>query len=247
MANERTLEGLCYAEVINVDPAAERFMHWLHVAFDRPLFLLVLLLLPVVWLMGRHSLASLGRGRSWSALALRSGLLVLLACALAEIQLVRISERIVALFLLDQSSSVDLEQQRAAFQYVNAVAERQRNPIVGDMAGVIVFGGEAQIEHPATKEELVSLQPETLLDLGHTNIASALRLAKASFPGGASRRVVLLSDGNQNLGDALTQARELVNDGIGIDVAPWCLSRGPMSSWKKLSLRRMLASACRMT
>ncbi len=195
-------------------------MDWLQVGFDRPAFLLLFLTLPAVWWFGRRSLASLGAVRYWLAIGLRSGLVVLLVLALAEVQLVRISERVAAFFLLDQSASVDRDQQRAAFAYVNAANDQHRNPAVGDMTGVIVFGAEAQIEQPAVGEGMLSLRRETFLDQRHTNIAAALRLAKASFPEGASRRVVVLSDGNQNLGDALAQASELAADGIGIDVAP---------------------------
>ena len=53
----------------------------------------------------------------------------------------------------------------------------------------------------------------------HTSIASALRLARGTFPEGTAKRVVLVSDGNQNLGDAFAEAQALTNAGIGIDVA----------------------------
>lgn len=195
-------------------------MQWIQFAFDRPSYLLLLLLLPVIWMLGRRSLASLGRTRQWLALTFRSALLVLLVCALAEIQFVRISQRVVAFFLIDQSSSVDRHQQQASFAYVNAAADHHRNQSLGDLSGLIVFGGEAQIEQPAIAHSASSHPPDSIPDQGHTNIAAALRLAKASFPAGTARRVVVLSDGNQNLGDAFTQARELATDGIGIDVVP---------------------------
>ena len=70
-------------------------MDWIQLSFDRPIFLLGLLLLPVVWVIGRRSLASLGAARYWLALGGRSALLILLVLALAEVQLVQISQRIV--------------------------------------------------------------------------------------------------------------------------------------------------------
>ena len=53
-----------------------------------------------------------------------------------------------------------------------------------------------------------------------TNIASALKLAQASFPEDSAKRIVIVTDGNENLGDARTVARTLADDGIGIDVVP---------------------------
>jgi len=49
---------------------------------------------------------------------------------------------------------------------------------------------------------------------------AALKLAKASFPEDAAKRIVVVSDGNENLGDARSLAATLAQDGIGIDVAP---------------------------
>src|SRR5262249_40105211 len=58
------------------------------------------------------------------------------------------------------------------------------------------------------------------VDRYHTDIAAALKLALASFPEGTGRRVVLMSDGNENLGDALAQARLAKTNGVEIDVVP---------------------------
>ncbi|MFH1268079.1 MAG: glutamine amidotransferase, partial [Planctomycetota bacterium] len=61
---------------------------------------------------------------------------------------------------------------------------------------------------------------ESDLDPDHTDLARAMRLAQASFPEDASKRIVLVTDGNENLGDAAEQAQRLVGAGVGIDVLP---------------------------
>ena len=53
-----------------------------------------------------------------------------------------------------------------------------------------------------------------------TNIASALKLSQASFPEDSAKRIVIVTDGNENLGDAKSVARSLADAGIGIDVVP---------------------------
>jgi Mg-chelatase subunit ChlD len=195
-------------------------MQWLQVSFDRPWFLLLLLLLPAIWAMGWKSLSGLGKFRFWTAMTIRSVLLLLLVMALAEVQLVRISQKIVALFLIDQSTSVAATERQAAFAYASAAVSKHRDSVIEDQAGVIVFGAQAQIEHSPSPDGAVPTRLEGSVDNSRTNLAGAMRLAKASFPAGAAKRVVILSDGNQNVGDAASEARDLAAAGIGIDVAP---------------------------
>src|SRR5262249_24901946 len=58
------------------------------------------------------------------------------------------------------------------------------------------------------------------VDGGYTDIAAALKLALASFPGGTGKRIVLLSDGNENLGSAEEQARLAQSLRVQIDIVP---------------------------
>ena len=103
--------------------------------------------------------------------------------------------------------------------YVNAAIREHREP--QDQVGVIVFGREPAIEIPPFDDNVqVPKQIESQLDPDYTNIAAAIKLAEAAFPHDAAKRMVLVSDGNQNLGDALEEARGAVEAGIGIDVLP---------------------------
>src|SRR5262249_43780052 len=58
------------------------------------------------------------------------------------------------------------------------------------------------------------------VDRGYTDIGAAIKLALASFPEGSGKRIVLLSDGNENLGNAEEQARIAKLNGVQIDVVP---------------------------
>src|SRR5690606_35178315 len=148
------------------------------------------LALPVVWWMSRQSLAAMGPFRQTVAVVLRSAVLIVLVLALAEVQLVRVTERVAAYFLLDQSLSVPQEQREAGMRYAAAAAERHQDTAIGDAAGVIVFGSTAQVERPLAGEPLVSSGVESHVDGERTNLAEALRLAKASLPAEVARRVV---------------------------------------------------------
>lgn len=196
-------------------------MDWITLGVGKPAWLLMLVLLPVVWWIGRRSLQSLNWPRRLAAQGLRAGVLLLLILALAEVQWQRITSRIAAIFLVDQSLSLSPEQRERSFDYLRTAVAAHRSEQVGDLAGVIVFGGEAQIEQPPLPTSSMPPRRETsFAQEEHTNIAAALRLARAAFPEGAARRVVVLSDGNQNVGDALQEGRVLADDGVSIDVAP---------------------------
>ena len=87
--------------------------------------------------------------------------------------------------------------------------------------GVVAFGRDAAIEVPPFDDDVqMSLVGEVLLDPNYTNLAGAVKLAEASFPEDAAKRVVLVSDGNQNLGSVVQQAESAAGAGIGIDVLP---------------------------
>ena len=193
-------------------------------AFERPWWLLLLLLIPVIWWLGFHSLAGLGRTRQFTVLTLRTLVLALLVLALAQLQWKKTTERLTVIFVLDHSKSVPEEKQRLMFDYAYRAVKDFRNKSRKDKAGVIVFGNEARIEVAPYEGELplVSTRSEAGFDMRKdaTNLESALKLAKAVFPESTARRIVIVSDGNENLGDAYGLARSMSEDGIGIDVIP---------------------------
>lgn len=180
---------------------------------------LALVLVPLVWWVGYRNLAALGPGRRWAALGLRTAVVLLLILAVAEMRAVRTSDRLTVFYLLDLSQSIPPETRSRMIEYVNQAVERHRRP--RDRAGVIVFGREAAIELPPFDESVpLAATPGSPVDPEYTNLAAAMRLAQATFPEDAARRVVILSDGNENLGDALEQGRALAAAGTGIDVLP---------------------------
>ena len=193
------------------------------VAFDQPWFLLLLLLLPLIWVMSFHSLAGLGNWRRCFAILLRSTVVALLVLALAQTQIRRTTDRLTVIYLLDQSDSIPAAQRDAMLDYVVREVETHRRSREEDMAGVVVFGGTAKIEAAPYDGRLPligRLESSTDLQTDATSLEAALKLAKASFPEDTARRVVVVSDGNENLGDALSLAQTMAEDGIGIDVVP---------------------------
>ena len=202
-------------------------------ALAEPWWLLLLVLIPwLIWTSYR-SLAGLGPLRAAIAIGLRAALVLFLTLALANLQLRRVDESVTVLFLWDRSQSVpeevgpeNKEDLRAArvLKFINqAVAERGPDRRL-DQSGVILFGRWPRLELPPANVPALRLTRDKVraaaVDDRRTDIASALKLALASFPGSTGKRVVLLTDGNENLGRAEEQALLFKNNHVQIDVVP---------------------------
>lgn len=203
-------------------------MDGLSFAWNSPWFLVLLAVLPFLWWVGRESLSGLGRARARVSFALRALVVVVLLLALAEIELRQCGRGVSVIYLLDQSLSVPAADREAMFQYVARAAAAHRVPARGDRVGVIVFGREAAVEVPPVEDSLAWLrQSETLVPrlAEATNLAAALKLALLVLPRDGARRVVLVSDGNENVGAVREIAPQLAAQGVGIDVVPVSLTR----------------------
>ncbi|MBC7855340.1 MAG: VWA domain-containing protein [Pirellulaceae bacterium] len=221
-------------------------MFGLQIGFDKPQWLLALILLPILWAVSFRSLAGLGPYRRLFALGFRTLVLVLMVLALAEVQLKRISDRVTVMYLLDQSESIPKITREAMLKYVmqDVAKHRRKGDLQNaseDKAGVIIFGREATIEFPPFSDDIRAVgsgQLDTLFQMrtDATNIAAALKLAQASFPEDTAKRIVIVTDGQENLGDAKTIASTLVENGIGIDVVPIRLNATAEVAVEKIAL-----------
>jgi uncharacterized membrane protein len=186
------------------------------VQFERPWFLLLLLALPgLVWL-ARRSRSGLERGRSIVGTALRTLLVSAVVFSLADAHWTSTSYRTCTIFLLDHSFSIPVERQREALDWINQqLGKRPKD----DLAGVIVFGDQAMIELPPADNTLLQ-GPYSIVGRAATDVGAAVRLALAVFPRGYQKRIVLVSDGNENRGHALAEAELARSQGAVVDVYP---------------------------
>ena len=194
-------------------------------AFDSPGYLLLLLLLPVMWWLSFAGLSGLGRWRRIVALVLRSVVFSAIVLALADVQYQRRSDKLAVIYLLDQSLSIPIEQRLEMGKYVNASIEEHRKDFgdgrFEDRYAVIVFGRDAGVEMPLVDVGIsLPRRVETILDPEYSDLATAIQRAKAMFPFDSAKRIVLVTDGNQNLGNAQREAKAATAAGVSIDVVP---------------------------
>jgi uncharacterized membrane protein len=201
--------------------------------FTHPLWLLLLVVaLPWVGWLAWKSDVQITPWRRGVALALRILVVLALCLALAGLQWKKPLEGMSVFFMLDRSQSIPSPQQELARNYVNQAAKKMKPT---DTAGVLVFGTEAAIEsRPNPQLELRQVQ--AIVGTERTDIAAAIRLGTAAFPETGQKRLVLLSDGNENLGDAIAVMEAARPLGVTLDVLPLAVNRGNDVSVKKLSI-----------
>jgi uncharacterized membrane protein/Mg-chelatase subunit ChlD len=184
--------------------------------FIFPWALLLLVLVPWAIRVGA-GIRSLAPMRKWTAIVLRSVILISLIAALAGVELVKTNDRLAVFFLLDRSNSIPEEVKVASLDAINQTCAEDMTP--KDEAGVIAFGEGASIELSVDpKMELREVQ--SYVGGEQTDLAAALRLAMAAFPQGYMKRVVVYTDGNETQGSALEEVKLADAAGIEIDIVP---------------------------
>ena len=193
------------------------------ISFTQPIFLILLLLIPLsIWIAlprlrkrrqktedrGQKNLQSLISNLSAQAifsLVVRCLLLASVVLALAGMQAVRVTNKLAVAFLIDASDSVGADGRDKAQQFVREALRSMRLD-GNDNAAVVVFGADAAIERSMSfARDLAPLG--TTIRSSATNIEGAIRLGLSLLPDGAAKRLVLLSDGKQTVGDGDSAAR----------------------------------------
>lgn len=193
----------------------------MNVSFLDAWCLLLLLLLPCAVIVVLKSRSGLDRARIIASTVIRLAIMACLILAVAETQRVEEIDRLATIFVIDLSKSVPPEGIRKAQEFIASALAYKKSD---DLAAVITFGGNAQVEiAPSSEVRMPKLG--SIVDQNSTDIASALRLAAASIPDGYQKRIVLFSDGNENIGSALDDVRNAASGGCRVDIVPLSYSR----------------------
>lgn len=186
----------------------------MHLSFIYPGALLLAFLLIPLWALAFYAPRRLPRGRFWLSLGLRTALLLTLIGSLAGAQLVRRVDQLSTVFLVDSSDSVGPESRARAEEWIRGAL--QTMPL-GDRAAIVVFGENALVERaPSPEKGLRRLLSAPVTS--RTNIEEALSLGLALLPADTQKRLVLLSDGGENAGDARAAVELAAARGVPVEV-----------------------------
>ncbi len=198
----------------------------------------MLWLLPAAALVvafGWRRLGLLSASQRWTSVVLRLIVLAVCVLTLAGLAGVREHDSLTVVAVIDQSESVRrfgsgsggvqaggdaVSVENWARVWLERSASDRRQ---GDRFGVVTFDRRAAVKSLPSSD----FQFDTGAAVGPvsgTDMAEAIRLATAVFPGDAAKRMVLVSDGNDTAsadgGAVLAAAREARAAGVRIDVLP---------------------------
>jgi Ca-activated chloride channel family protein len=178
--------------------------------------LLLLLLLPVYLGWMWRSLHRLQSTRKKVVIILRACVLFLLVLALADTELFTRSNQKSVVFTIDRSDSV--KEEGKVSQWIREAVKARTSE--KDEAGVVSLALQASIEKPLDTRDMYGFQSTAQSNTQFSNVASGLQLASGLLTNGKAGRIILMSDGEENVGDLLRQGKLLRDRGIKVDVVP---------------------------
>jgi len=183
------------------------------------LALCLLILIPYAFYLSKKSLADLSSWRRWSTFGLRSVIILLLILSLAGLKLVWKTDRLCVMFALDVSNSIPESEVQGALGFIGKSLEGMKEE---DEAGLIVFGKEAYVEVPPKPYTAIPSTTKISSEPSreYTNISAAIGTATDLFPEAVQKRIVLLTDGNENTGNAMDKAMLAKSSGVQIYTVP---------------------------
>lgn len=181
--------------------------------FEYPWLLAGLLVLWPVWRLGSNGFRTVPAAQHRIAVGLRMTAVLLLVLALAAPALGLAVDRTTVLFVVDRSASMGATEV-AIDDFVEAALEASN---ADEWSGIMVFGGDARVDQSLASGRAFR-SARTVVDAGATDIAGALRSALSLLPSEGSRKVVLLTDAAETVGNARAVVDDFVAAGVGIDV-----------------------------
>ena len=190
--------------------------------FTNPGYLKFLYALPVFWIVSIFVYRHLPLSKIIVSAFLRSMVFLLVVIVLAGLSGKNESKReISAVFLVDMSDSITWEGKEWMWNYVKGLSGSLDDKI---KKGVVVFGGESKVITPELTEDLeleklLGSITESNISTDRTDIASGIMAAVGIIPEDSSKIVILLTDGNQNLGEVERAALMAAGNDVKVFVA----------------------------
>lgn len=192
--------------------------------FESPLFLTLLVALPLLFAVLRFSLTDSPLGQRLLSALVRGVVVFLVVLALADALWIRKVDDPAVLVVADLSDSVPKDAPTQLKTFLDQLETRVSNP---SMAGLVTVASKPELVQPVVMHPKF---PETITvpEAGEeTRLADALSLAREVMPHEKVNRVVVFSDGNETDGDALSAARRLAAQGVKIFTVPYTREEKP--------------------
>ncbi|GAB6155424.1 VWA domain-containing protein [Desulfosporosinus burensis] len=192
------------------------------ISFSQPLYLLLFCLVVYFVYLWKTSTKAFTTQQQKAFLGVRLVLVTLLVLSLAGVQFnFRHKEKSVV-YVADRSASIQ-EKSKEISEWIS----KSLATLPATMgAGIVSLGKKPMVEYPVEPHpDFKGLQG--VIDPNYTDLATGLRLARSIMPEELGKHIVVLTDGKQNRGNALEQAKLLNQQGIRIDILPITPASGP--------------------
>jgi len=182
------------------------------VTFEQPIFLVLTGLLPVLWVLMRKL-----PGVSQTCLALKCAAFTALVIALAGPWAPLRVEKLAVTVLMDTSASMPRESLQRGEAMLRDLVRKNS----GADLRLITFAEHPRLRVVPAQADQVNIPQGVDPKEGMvTNLEEALQLALSTFPSQGQRRILLISDGNENRGHALTEALRAREGGVAVFTVP---------------------------
>lgn len=149
------------------------------------------------------------------AFYLRCAVILLVILSLMGISLNFSSDETATIFLLDRSKSVESESDKA-IEFVKEALSQKGDE---DYVGVVSFAASTVIEKKLSNTPVLNALSSSMDD-EKTSVESGLDKANFMFNPDYKKRIVLVSDLKENVGDIKRKLLYLKNNGVTVDVFP---------------------------
>ena len=182
------------------------------ISFNNPIFMaLIPVVVSFIVLMGIR-MKSYGSIKKAIFITVRSVLSILLILALSGMNIFKTADTVTTIFCADLSAS----SREYVYNSKDFFDKSQKNIRENMLFGAVAFGTNAVLEK-SVDENIFNWNFSSYIDDSATNIEESLKIASTVFDDDTSKRIVLVSDGSENMGDAIKQASVLKSKNIVVD------------------------------
>jgi len=192
--------------------------------------ILTLFAIPYLWWMGRRTLSGMDAKQRILLSSIRSTIVVLLTLAAMQPFINQPGKALSLVYLLDVSKSISPPAVQSAIQWIQETDQKG----IADQRQFIAFGSNAiQFE---SLDQLSSVQVANdasaiqSVDQSGTNIENALEQALHSFSPHHLKRLILLTDGNENSGQMVNEISRLKRADVHVYTVPMSV-RANRDTW----------------
>tara|TARA_B100000959_G_scaffold284164_1_gene355046 strand:+ start:2596 stop:5481 length:2886 start_codon:yes stop_codon:yes gene_type:complete len=191
----------------------------LPIQFDRPGWLILLVLLVPIIVLAWHGLSHRGaRGRAIASTIARCLIIIFLTVAIARPVWEQTGEGVSLITVLDRSQSIPKQIQNQAVETLKEWTSPERR---GDNNRLAVISVGREVSIGSMPDQLTIFEPAANEPDGTaTNISKGVQMALALLPRDTASRILVVSDGNETDGQVLSVANQANASGIPIDVLP---------------------------